>query len=153
MNNIPTIKELLADVKRLRLAAGEVLNPGTWGHRWMNCAPSAPRCLKCGDRKPMGIITESATSGCSVPDPAEGPLEVVAERLVKLFAKPNLDGLKLWDAITYVWSEIHDGSTIDDGQQLSDLMWFILWATPTERIVCCLLALGKARIDEQNEKP
>lgn len=146
-----SLTQLRSNEALLRRAAGEVLNPPPWKHGWsvdyqnmmVGGVRQNYRCTKC-DRKVQHETNDwrwMKKTDCPIPDVAEGPLEVVASRLIKTLAVPNCTGLKLWAAIEtlYLW-------VLDDESKecviIEDLMWFILWATPTEQIIACLIALG-----------
>jgi hypothetical protein len=137
MSELPTIEELQNDEAKLRLAAGAVLMPWPRKHRCLawHVSPEPKRaitpCSKCGQ-------TPEQEYGCPVPDSATGLLEVIAERLVKKCVNENLSGelMGQWRAMFY--PQLTLGSIIS----------FERWidSTPAERIICCLLALGKAVI-------
>ncbi|MFH0826102.1 MAG: hypothetical protein V2B18_25405 [Pseudomonadota bacterium] len=134
-----TLDELRTNEAKLRRAAGEVLDPGPWKHREGLYAPDGA-CLKC---ELSGVFHNDGP--CPIPDPAEGPLEVVAEQLVKQFVTPSLEGLKLWRAIAQFYRLKFGEIAVAPPD---DLIWFILWATPAEQMVCCLPAEGKVRVPD-----
>ena len=118
---------LEADEAKLRVLAAEVLTPGPWNHRWEAAQLRVPRnadsdyrCRKC---RRWGRLD----SWCPVPDPIEGSLPDIAERLKPKMIRSVRPGLKeldnLWDGTAgreYVW-------------------WFE--ATAADRIRVLLLAL------------
>src|SRR3990167_6642927 len=126
----------------LRRLAGEVLELGPWQHlfwdTYYDCghpvSVSRRTCAKCGCP-----ATHSAPATCLVPDPATGPLPEIAERLLRRFQ--NRERYLIFEAIP----KVHEfakgpGFCPADEMEYTYAMWF-LWATPTERIVCCLLVL------------
>lgn len=167
MTQKPTVAELLTNPKLLRETAGRVLKPGPWKHadvidfppgcKSVDVSDQVWLCEKCGSiysqEKPFTVVETDPEAfwswcegSCPIPDPATGSEADIAEALVKLFAKPSLEGLNLFAAILEVWSFVTKQSVKLGDRDVDDMMWFIVWATPTERIACCLLALGEAVI-------
>jgi hypothetical protein len=143
MNKRPTIEELRADEHLLRMVAGKVLPDLTTKHCYTGwTASDASCCCFCG-KKPW-----QSTMCC-------GSLPEVAEALVKKVATSGPESLKLWDAILDAYLDAYLNQCPDDfpwPELFDDLQWFILWATPLDRILCCLVALGVAEIGDQKHE-
>ena len=114
-----TLKSLLADEDLLRREAGRVLKPGPWEHKWGVLA-----CLKCHCSRSGNTRDNYKPHDCPVPDPATGPLEVIAEQLVKKCNKGLL--LRVCTRMSGPTEEVY---------------WFAFIATVEQRIVVCLKAL------------
>lgn len=141
-----TVAELLSEDQEkldwplIRRLAGEVMNPDKTNHRLSLCGDDF--CPKCGER------THDETTGdalpcfyerkCPVADPAEGPLEVITERLLhrgdKYWIRRASNSLKACRDLLVM------AETVDS--------WFAYYATPAQRCFCCLVALGKASASE-----
>ena len=135
---------------QLRLAAGGVLKPGPWEHRWVReLAPNWHRfvCAKAGcaasydfpsaSEVPPGNLDAflSEQSGpCLIPAPDNRPLEVVAEQLVRMFSHKGSSSLAL------IAMDMQGAS---EKQSYDVWFWWIFFASPAERIECCLSALKK----------
>lgn len=166
MSELLTIEELRNDDAKLRPAAGEVLNPGPWDHNmWPSMGDqlksarigyfpiqSQFECTKCKQWLAMDLETRPDLCGmtmgeaaplyfkgqlCPVPDSATGPLEVIAERLVKMTTRRDLENAIL---------EAYRNSQGKNADGLDTVWVWFVYLDPTERIICCLLALGKVKI-------
>ena len=128
----------LRDETVLRRTIAEVLNPRHWKHDLIHDGLSIHdcSCTKCGRK---WYKDDEMKDDCPFPTPDTRPMPVLVQELVKLFATPSLVGLKLWKAIEQVYDHLQNDATWGDTPE--DLMWFILWATPKEKAICCLLAL------------
>lgn len=129
-----TLDELRTDELKLRQAAGEVLNPGPWKHReGVTDIAALERdewiCCKCLQPRPQW------SKDCPIPDPVVGPLEVIAEKLKEKVSVPDL----LRAIMQYRVLPREEDTAYYFG-------WALCVATPAERIICCLLALGKVKI-------
>jgi hypothetical protein len=131
--------EALRDEKVLRSEIGRALNsPGVWAHRWMDCSPNAPWCMKCRQRQVLGTVTESTTQGCSVPDPFVGDLAIAAELLLRKVPIPDLVGA----AAKFF------GITVDSSYERLALVYErFIRVSPANRCIVCLMAL-KGKSDE-----
>jgi len=110
--------------KEIRGALGE---KGPWKHA-RNVRDHCPRCgREITDR---GMVTTEWNAPCPVPPPITDPVEVVAERLTQACGH----GPRFNIAIGKLNPGIHHSEM---------LLWFLFEATPTQRIITCLLALGK----------
>lgn len=138
------------DYPILRLAAGRILCERPWLHRTGSIGTGlgqrpALECHKCGEQFPrIGWRREGAfhvvAPGCKIPDPAEGPLEVIAAAMVKL-----CENYKLADAMVRYHGEgkshpLH--ATIDE-LEYDAMHWWIFKATAAEQIACCIKAMEK----------
>ncbi len=153
---LPTVDELASNESLLRRVAGEVLGPVTHGHKWVRClAPdhrrwecARPGCgafhefsdVLCEEEEDRRIpLLDQEVIPCFVPDPAQGSLADIAEQLSK--------AVQLSKAIEAVcpldWPYAPDSYV----PAMARWLWFGV-ATPTERILCVLVAFGKARIGE-----
>ena len=117
----------------IRKELNEVLNPGPWEHNWEKKILGVT-CDRCGIGKGIAEIHEEF---CPVPPPITLEPEVVAERL-RDQRHPRLDA-----AVGHVWGLVDPGYTW--------WYWFGFIATPTQRIVVCLLALGDLKEENKSE--
>ena len=165
VNNLPTVKEALANkALRDRLAA-EVLTPKPWKHssyldskievrstetgwtRLLGEGVQVNICAKCGHEvqftyskdRHMHVQDESA-SPCTVPDPLDGSEADTAEALVAFCYKRH--GFSIEDAIRVI-------SGLGNVGYLRCLEWFVWQATSAQRIVTLLLGLGKVRLSDE----
>jgi len=137
-----SLQALLADEDLLRREAGRVLQPGPWKHSWEFKPHRKPRwlCRKCGAREQPAIPgVPRRETDCPIPDPATGPLEVIAEQLVKKVLEG--DSYRGTDGLTgaFAFYRRSIGATLVRDWAIVFTAW--LEATPAERIVCCLKAL------------
>ena len=161
MTDKPTTSALLADEQAkqdyllLRLTIARVLAPRPWQHSWRidetNIVGGGDTqnyiCDVCGKReraRHRANLSSMYVGYCESPRKSTDPMEVLADRLVKKFANPSLEGLKLWKAISQVYDRLENHGAW--GTENEDLMWFILWATAAERCVCCLVALDEVEV-------
>ena len=141
------VSQLLEDEKLLRQTVGGILHPGPWEHVVVTSIEEGwvikewNFCRRCGG--PLG-------GSCPVPDPASGNLAGIAEDLVKKvmdyskslppiqqdFFERTLEGY------TTTYLRFTPGGDLHN----SVWRWFSLQATLIERIVCCLVTLGKAEL-------
>ena len=139
----------------LRLAAGGILKPGPWKHKWemQGDVRDFPNerdpimtylCLKCGKQTEyngwdMRQCIDHPISDCPVPDPAEDPLAVVAEQLVH-HALETVGFWKLWESVRCVLApHMSNRSSAAITEK-----W--LRAPAAEKIHCCLLALNHMEV-------
>lgn len=113
---------------KIRQEINEVLNPGPWEHDW---ATLDDTCFGCGmHRKSIANKTP-----CLVPPPITDPPEVVAEKLLLYIRGNHIKPDQMETAYRKMWS-VYERSI---GWQF----WWIFYSTPAQRVLCCLLALGK----------
>ena len=138
------IQALLKDENLLRQEAERWLNPGSWKHGGIPTSDGEREfleCQKCGARyyaySEEGFIDAEGRRlpHCSIPDPATGPLEVIAERLLSIVTERENGDYRLRSRAYWFIKE----HRIIGGN--SEVWWFAFHATPAERIACCLLAL------------
>lgn len=143
----------LKDEKTLRQAIGERLTPGPWKH-WIIIRDM--QAYECGKRHCKKCKAEIAyedrdNTACPVPDSFDGDLAIAAERLGKMVLR--LNGV---DATTMLATAVqrYRGYQIPieyDTTLRSNLVWLGLESTPTERCICCLVALGVATVEPLNQ--
>lgn len=131
-----TVKEL-ADETTLRRAAGKVLNPGPWKHEYHYDELCAKCRERCWDRV-QGITLPKLNEPCPVPDPAKGSLADIAEALLRKVMETPSGDIALHNTIVRFPAYV---------RPMHVWWWFSLKATPAERIICCLIALGKAKVE------
>lgn len=102
--------------------------------------------MKCGrqyDALAEGIL------GCTVPDEAEGSMAELAELLrVHILGKTDHVVLRVFEIVTAYFAMKNmerSNRPLDDLRITSE--WWILVGS-LDHILCCLLALGKAKVDE-----
>jgi hypothetical protein len=162
-DTLPTVKDLLADEKLLRLEIAKVLGLGSWAHTWM---PSESlqwqrwECDKPGcdavyefdptDDKPDWDIQAYLTQrfkDCKIPDLSTDPLEVLVARLVK---KMMDSGHSIFAAAKCAMSIQRTGDVPQETNEWwSESLYYWLLCTPTDQAACCLLALQRCRIGEK----
>lgn len=128
---LPTVAELRADEGLLRQTIGAVLEPGPYLHDclWIMSPTSHHAngpCHKCG-RTP-----DKPSDYCSIPGLYDDELEVAAERLSR---KTN--------SVTIAQT----ASDMAMNNSPYDVLCWWIDATPTDRCICALLALGRAQND------
>lgn len=140
MTDTYTVTQLLSDESLRRTATGEVLNPGPWKHQ---TSFNHNFCVKCGLRihENVAVALPAADTPCPVPDPSAGSEADIAEQLVKkvresFFVEGMTTPNKFRDAVKLV-----QGASVRLPMRWVE--FYIFYATPAERIVCCLVALGK----------
>jgi len=146
--NVPTYTvAYLLDPKNeidLRRLCGEILILDPWNHHYSLNSEDSFICWKCG------IVLSSCRSGlCLFSDSAVGPLEVIAQQLMKTVSQgfSRLDGT-VGIAIRAVHDEKYRGTmgVHNFKDREAPWRWFALDSTPVERIVYCLLVLLPERI-------
>lgn len=156
MPDQPTIAELLDptdDYRKLREAVGS-LQPGPWLHSWgitpgkvmVGGTQQYYTCGKCKIERLMSYTALQASyamgDACSVPDPATGSIPDIAERLVK---KCNAEAVVFDNGSARV--SLEDTVFRMCPETAYEIWaWFGVVATPAERVACCLVALGEARM-------
>ena len=139
MSDIPTISQLRDSAENdsgqtlLRQTIMLALKDGPWRHVWLRTTSSDAEweCMKCGNQAVGArFCSELPQDGCEVPDKAEGSLADLAYRLVQ--AVRDKHGSE---------AALHIAKGMDQYDQGYD--WVNM--EPIDHILCCLLALGKAR--------
>lgn len=130
----------------LRLAAGAILKTGPWKHKQTPISESfylgrihLSSCAKCGKDAESCLLEP----GCKRPDPVEGPLEVVAQKLLeKALTQENGKGKMSVAFVQYVQGT--STRLLKFRLPLDSLrLWWKL--TVLAKLRCCLLALGAGK--------
>jgi len=131
-----TWEDLLMLVEFRTVILEGLVGDGQWEHGPQNCGGC---CARCGAK-----VTEDGKTftfdwlrPCPVPPPITDPPEVVAERLrdeaVGEYPLPFKMTLEdFWKA---------NGNSVG-GPRFESYTWFAMFASPVQRIIVCLLALG-----------
>ncbi len=133
---LPFVADLLADEKKLRVVAGTALHPEPWKHDGTNADAI---CRKCGGDYSSPLYLPY----CPFPDPAPGPLEVIAAQLVRkvVFDTDRSPG-KLHGYIALIQAIQDVSGLVSPSDQFPH---WLEWSA-AKHAVCCLAALGKARV-------
>jgi len=142
MSEVYTIQDLVSpeqtaqDYPLIRRLAGEMLKPGPKAGQscWHR---EGGRCYR-GDSKrlPDGRSTKVCPGVCDSTGPATGSLADIAEALVK-----KCHDATLFDRIMEYRGQQNKSLNKPDFTGAAIWRWFSIYATPTGRILCCLLAL------------
>lgn len=134
--------------KALRPILAEVLNPGPWSHSRSGVwAPGHRRLpeISEGQYAQMGAVCHRCGEpvycdwGCPIPPVIAGSPEVVAERLRdEMIAGQS--HREVFNAKLAAWKAL---GTPRQNECATCMDWFADYATPGQRILCCLLAMGK----------
>jgi hypothetical protein len=142
-----SVAQLCAGEALLRRLAGEVLKPGPWKHDLSEKRSGDYDnqledriCVRCGASE----FLHQTDGPCTVPDSPADPLPVIAERLVKRIESDKLE-CYMEDATRALRVTI----PTEKGKWL--WIWYVMYATPTDQIICCLLALlpDRVKIEER----
>ncbi len=150
---LPFVADLLADEKKLRTAAGRALYSGPWKHalhevgycnHYAHNPQCVARCSKCHEElmRPANDFSYVYPVSCPVPDPAPGPLEVIAAQLVRkvVFDTDRSPG-RLHGYIALIQAIQDVSGLVSPSDQFPH---WLEWPA-AKHAVCCLAALGKAR--------
>lgn len=144
-NGIPTIRQLREDERRLRRTITEAIGLGTWFHAYnglMGC------CSKCGRKiSNGGEFTAEADKPCPIPDEFTGSMADAAELLIEDLRLSPSDTTRLSVMVQIGLAVLH--RPIEPRDEAFLWNWYIWDAKPEERVFICLLALGKARLEEE----